>query len=142
MMRGNVGHPAFASLVERRIFQLRRTANYDTQCLRAKWIDRLDELFVVATSVAKGEVTYQRVRGREQLITLKQRQMWAHVAAHIAMVMGNLAKGYDERQFNDDLAELERLVDEIKKLQAQTAEQRDRTAEGKPADSSNGAGSA
>jgi hypothetical protein len=41
--------------------------------------------------------------------------MWAHVAAHIAMVMGNLAKGYDERTFDEDLAELERLVDEIKK---------------------------
>jgi hypothetical protein len=41
--------------------------------------------------------------------------MWAHVAAHIAMVMANLARGYDERKFDEDLAELERLVDEIKK---------------------------
>jgi hypothetical protein len=40
--------------------------------------------------------------------------MWAHVAAHVAIVMANLAKGYDERQFDEDLAELERLVDEIK----------------------------
>jgi hypothetical protein len=31
------------------------------------------------------------------------------------MVMGNLAKGYDEVRFDEDLAELERLVDEIKK---------------------------
>ena len=32
------------------------------------------------------------------------------------------AKGYDEMQFNEDLAELERLLDKIKKLQGEIAE--------------------
>ena len=58
---------------------------------------------------------WQRVEGEERPITLKQRQMWAHVAAYIGQIMGNLANGYDERQVDEDLAELERLVDEIKK---------------------------
>jgi hypothetical protein len=130
-MRGNAGFTVF---VERRISQLRRAADYDTQYLRSKWIDKLDALFAVATSIAKGEVNRQRVGGRVEFITPKQRQMWAHVAAHIALVMGNLAKGYDEHQFNEDLAELERLVDEIKKLQAQRTEEGDRATEANPAD--------
>jgi ubiquinone biosynthesis protein UbiJ len=55
--------------------------------------------------------------------------MWANVAAHIAEVMGNLSKGYDERRFNEDLAELERQVDEIKKLQAQSDRAENRAME-------------
>ena len=108
--------------------------------LEVEWIDKLDALFVLATSIAKGEVNRQRVGDRVEFITPKQRQMWAHVAAHIAMVMGNLAKGYDEHQFNEDLAEVERLVDEIKKLQAQRVEEGDRPAEEKPADKCSGTG--
>ncbi len=118
-MRGN---PGFTVLVKRRIFQLQRTARRDTQVLRSKWIDKLDELFTLATSIAVGKVTSQRVGGKEELITPKQRQMWAHIAAHVALVMGNLARGYDERQFNEDLAKLEQLVDEIKKLNQLSAE--------------------
>ena len=136
-MRANRGFTVF---VERRISQLRQTADYDTQHLRREWIDKLNVTFTVANSIAKGEVNRQRVGNRVEFITPKQRQMWAHVAAHIAMVMGNLAKGYDEHQFNEDLAEVERLVDEIKKIQAQRVEEGDRAAEGKPADKCSGTG--
>jgi hypothetical protein len=55
--------------------------------------------------------------------------MWANVAAHIAEVMGNLSKGYDERLFNEDLAELEKQVDEIKELQAQSDRTENRAME-------------
>ena len=65
--------------------------------------------------IASGQMKWQRVEGEKRPITLKQRQMWAHVAAYIGQIMGNLANGYDERQVDEDLAELERLVDEIKK---------------------------
>lgn len=108
------GNPGFIVLVGRRIFQFRREVKLDTQHLRSKWVNRLDKLFAIATSIANGDVKVQRVGKQRVPVSLKQRQMWAHVAAHIAMVMGNLAKGYDERQLDDDLAELERLVDEIK----------------------------
>ena len=136
-MRGN---PGFTVIVERRISQLRQTATIDTQCFRSRWIDKLDALFGLATSIAKGEVDQQQVGDRLEIVTPKERQMWAHVAAHVAEVMGNLVKGFDERQFNEDLAELERLVDEIKKLQAQRVEKGDRPAERKPADKCSGTG--
>jgi predicted metal-dependent phosphoesterase TrpH len=62
-------------------------------------------------------------------MTPKERQMWANVAAHIAEVMGNLSKGYDERRFNEDLAELEQLVNEIKQLQTEQVKPGDRAAQ-------------
>ena len=120
---------AFVAQVERRISILRETAGLDTQFFRNKWIVRLDSLFSIATSIARGEVRRQQVADRLQYITPKERQMWANVAAHIAEVMGNLSKGYDERRFNEDLAELERQVDEIKKLQAQSDRAENRAME-------------
>ena len=51
-----------------------------------------------------------------KVVSAKERQLWAHVAAHTAEVMGNLAKGFEEQQFDDDLAKLENLVDDIKKF--------------------------
>lgn len=61
-------------------------------------------------------------------MTRKERQMWAQIAMRLGEVMSNLAKGFDERQFNEDLAELERQVDEIKKLQAQNNKANNPTA--------------
>jgi hypothetical protein len=74
-MRANRGFTVF---VERRISQLRQTADYDTQHLRREWIDKLNVTFTVANSIAKGEVNRQRVGNRVEFITPKQRQMWAH----------------------------------------------------------------
>lgn len=110
-----MGKQALLVLVERRIILLRQLVRLDTQVLRTKTIDRLDKLFAVATSIASGEVQFQRFGKDKVLITHKQRQMWAHVAAHIAGTMGNLAAKYDEKQFEEDLAKLEVLVDEIKR---------------------------
>lgn len=109
------GKQALLVLVGRRILELRRFVKLDTQRLRTRTIDRLDMLFAVATSIASGEVKWQRVGKDKQVITQKQRQMWAHVAAHIAAIMGNLATQYDEKRFEEDLAKLELLVDEIKR---------------------------
>ncbi len=124
-------NPGFTVQVERRIFRLRQTAGVDTQSLRTEWIGQLDVLFKLATSIAKGKDNRQEVGDKIENVTPKERQMWAHVAAHVALVMGNLAKGLDERQFDEDLTEMERLVDEIKKLQDQTVKNGDRTAEEK-----------
>ena len=54
-----------------------------------------------------------------QRITPKERQMWAQTAAKIGMVMSNLSRGFDEREFNEDLQELGKLVDELEKLNGQ-----------------------
>ena len=115
-------NPNYIVLIERRIFDLRQTArqtaktNVDTQLLRNTWIKKLDDLFSMATLMAQGGGKSQQVGDKPKIIAPKERQLWGHVAAHTAEVMGNLAKGFDERQFNEDLAELEELVDEIKKL--------------------------
>ena len=137
----------FIVLVEKRILDLRQTAkqtgtnNIDTQLLRNTWIKKLDDLFCMASSMAEGKGQPKQIGDKPEIITPKERQMWAHVAAHIADVMGNLAKGYDERQFDDDLAELERIVDAIKELQAEMAKQKDRPREEKPAEKCSESGS-
>ena len=68
-----------------------------------------------------------------QYITPKERQMWAQIASNIGMVMSSLSKGYDERQFNEDFANLEKLIDEWQAFQAE-ANQKGSTAEAKPED--------
>ena len=90
----------FAFHVERRICHLQRRFKVDTQSLRNRWITELDDLFGVATSIAKGKVTQQQVGDKLQSITVKERQMWAQAAANIGAVMGNLSKGYDEVQID------------------------------------------
>jgi hypothetical protein len=79
---------------------------------------------------------WQRVDGEKRPITLKQRHMWAHVAAYIAQIMGNLANGYDEKKMDEDLAELEGLVDEIKKQNKAKEAQAATPGDQKPGDSS------
>jgi len=92
--------------------------------LRKKWITELDGLFEISNLIAKGKVDQQQVGGKLESITPKERQMWAQVTANIGQVMGNLAKGFDEMKFNEDFAELERLIDEVKKLYAEATEKR------------------
>jgi hypothetical protein len=82
--------------------------------MRNKWINELDELFDTATSIAKGEISQQQNGDKLQTIAPKERQMWAQIAANIGAVMGNLTKAYDERQIDEDLEELERLLAEVR----------------------------
>ena len=120
-MRQNIG---FTLQVERRICRLKKTVKVDTQDLRTKWIAELDNLFDMATSIANGKVNQQQFGDKVQFITPKERQMWAQVSANIGLVMSNLAKGYDETKFNEDLAELEKLANEITTLTDEITEKR------------------
>ncbi len=123
----------FGIQVQRRICHLQRTVKVDTQDLRDRWIGELDELFGMASSIAKGKVTQQQVGDKMQSITPRERQMWARVAANIGMVMGNLSRGFDERQVNKDLDELQRLLAEVKGAQAGKADETsDPSTEAKP----------
>lgn len=106
--------PECITQIEHPTILLRHTDSIDTQSLRKKWITELDDLFDIANLIAKGKVDQQQVGGKLQSITPKERQMWAQVTANIGQVMGNLAKAHDDTQFNDDLAELERLLNEVK----------------------------
>jgi len=45
-------------------------------------------------------------------LKLKQRQMWTRVAAYIAQIINSAASGFDEKQIDEDLNKLEKLINE------------------------------
>jgi hypothetical protein len=71
--------------------------------LRGKALKSLEELFDMAKDFAQNKN-----------LKLKQRQMWVRVAAYISQVMSSIADGFDERQIDIQLDELERLIHEAK----------------------------
>ena len=108
--------PNYSIEIERRTFNIHEKVRLDMQALRNKWITELDSLFETANAIAKGKVSQQQVGDKLQQITPKERQMWAQITTSVGMVMSNLSRGYDERQWNEDFAEVERLLNEVKKL--------------------------
>jgi predicted transcriptional regulator len=98
--------------VARRFSQLRQTFKVDTQEVRTHAIKRLKELFELSSDFAKGTYKFQYQNRQREPLTIKQRQMWARIAAYIAQIMNTIANGIDERQIDKDLALLEKLVDE------------------------------
>jgi hypothetical protein len=85
---------------------------FDTDRLRRKTIAGLEQLFDIANDYARGRVKWQTRDGRVEKVTIKQRQMWARIAAYIAQIMNTIAQGIDERQLDQDLDKLEKLVNE------------------------------
>lgn len=79
-----------------------------------KLMSMLEEIFNMASGIAKGEVQYQIVDGKPAKITLKQRQMWARIAAYTAQVMNAIANSFDEREIDEMLGVLERAVQDVK----------------------------
>ena len=120
--------PTLLDQVQRRIFQVHEAIRVDTQAFRERWIVKLDELFDFAISIANPDKNNTDSRR----ITPKEQQMWAQIATRLCEVMANLSKGFDERQFNEDLVELEKQVDEIKKFQAQNNGAGDSTTRADP----------
>ena len=80
-----------------RLMQIKSLA-LDTQQLRVKLMQGLQEIFETANRWAKSDPEAMRIAG------------------YVAQVLNNLAKSYEERQFNDDLRELERLMQQAKGL--------------------------
>lgn len=121
-------------MIIRRVYKLKRSVEVDTQKIRTRALNNLEELFGLVVALAKGEVKTQTEDVEGQKITLKQRQMWARVAAYIAQIMNSLAEGFDERRIDVQLDELERLVNEVKskaeakKLKDLKLEQREKKA--------------
>jgi len=101
-------------MILRRVAKLREKVKVDTQRMRAKWMKSLEEIFNFAASLAKGEFKTQTVNGETVKVTMKQRQIWARIAAYTAQIMNSIAQGFDERQIDAQLDELERLVSEAK----------------------------
>jgi hypothetical protein len=106
------GKTARKIVVVRRISQLRKSVKFDTDRLRRKTIASLEQLFDVASDFARGRIKWQTQDGKASPVTIKQRQMWARIAAYVAQIMNMIANGIDERQIDKDLAHLEKLVNE------------------------------
>jgi len=96
-----------------RIEKARRIVKTDTQKIRLKLIETLEEIYNIAERIARGEQQYQIINGKHVQITLKQRRDWVKIAAYTAQVMNRIADSYDEREIDEFLAMLRREVDEI-----------------------------
>ena len=101
-------------MIHTRVARLRRRVKVDTQRIRERLLRGLEEIFNLAASLARGEIQTLTVDGKQVKVTLKQRQMWARVAAYTAQIMNSIAEGFDEREVDNLLDELERLVNEAK----------------------------
>jgi len=118
-----LGRKTVLKSISRRVTRLRRIVQIDTQRMREKTLSSLEDLFEMATTIAKGDIKTQTLKGRATPISVKQRQMWARVAAYIAQIMNSIAEGFDEKTIDTHLTELERMVDEVKaKAEAGKAE--------------------
>lgn len=101
-------------MIANRVSQLKRRIKIDTQKIRSNTLENLEKLFHLATSLAKGDFETQTVNGKTEKVTMKQRQLWARVAAYIAQTMNNIAECFDEKAVDEKLNELERLVNEAR----------------------------
>jgi len=91
------------AMIESRVKRLRQKVKVDTEKLREKLLFQLEEIFNNAAKLAKNEKA-----------EIKERQMWARIAAYTAQTMESIARGLDERTIDEQLKELERLVNEAK----------------------------
>jgi RNA polymerase-interacting CarD/CdnL/TRCF family regulator len=97
--------------VNARLNKMRRILHVDTQHTRKKLLLQLEDLFEISSNYARGKV--QRVvdkTGKERPLTIAERQFYARIAAYIAQIINNLAKGIDERQIDRDLDKLEAML--------------------------------
>ena len=78
-------------VVLNRIARMRRIVRADMQKIRMKLLENLEEIFSIASRIARGEIRYQTVNGKPMKITLRQRQLWVRVAAYIAQIMISVA---------------------------------------------------
>jgi hypothetical protein len=108
--------------------------------MRLKTIRQLEQLFEMASSFAKGEHEKQLVDGKSEPIKMKQRQMWARVAAYIAQIMTTVTEKFDEREIDRELDELERLVNEASAKHKVSGTEEERREEQRPAQPAEGQG--
>jgi hypothetical protein len=91
-----------------RIETIRNEVEAETQRLRDKTLNTLEEIF----KVARGKIRHQRINGKMVQISLNQRRRWVTVAKQIVIIMNGIASNFDEQETHDQLNKLERLVNE------------------------------
>ena len=99
-------------LIEKRLNVCRRILRLDTQRIRFELVTKLRDIFNAAHALAQNRD-----------LDLRERQKWARVAAYAAQTIDSLCVKFDEKQIDKDLAELGRLVNEVRaKTNARSAE--------------------
>jgi hypothetical protein len=102
--------------VSSRVEIIRNEVRAETQRLRKRTLNKLEEIFKVAAKVARGEIRHQRINGKMVPISLNQRRRWVSVAKHIVLTMNGIVSNFDEQEIHAQLNKLERLVNEAKTI--------------------------
>jgi hypothetical protein len=93
-----------------RIIYCRRILEVDTQRLRGRLLERLEQLFNLVDNAA-----------RNKNAEIKARDKWVRVAAYTAQTIECIAKGFDEQDINARLNKLERMVNDARAREADKA---------------------
>jgi len=96
----------------RRVEKIRKEVETNTQKLRCKTIENLEEIFNAAAKIARGETKHQRTTRKMVPITLRQKRRWLLVAACAAKTIKTFASNLNEKEIEIQLNELEKLVKE------------------------------
>jgi hypothetical protein len=101
--------------VSRRVARIRKEVHLDTQKIRRKTVRKLEEIFKIAAEYATGKIkNVTDEDGKPRLLTVPEKQFWARIAAYSAQIINNISKGFDERQIDEDLDNLARMLNEGK----------------------------
>lgn len=123
--------------VSNRICASRRILPVDTQRTRKKLIEQLEVVFETASNYARGNFTQVTGEdGKKRPLTVLERQWQAKIAAQTAQTVNNIARGFDERQIDDQLNLLEMMLN--KTSPANPVQAAAGKAEGKPAGTGGG----
>jgi hypothetical protein len=95
-----------------RLERLKRDLEVGSRELRLSLIERLEEIFNLASDLAGGRVETQTEGGVRARVSLAERWRWTRVAAHTAKMIAGLSESLDERALNEQLMELEALIRE------------------------------
>jgi hypothetical protein len=90
-------------MVLHRVVRLRRTVQVNTNRLRGKSLKALEEMFNMAKDLAQNKD-----------LKMPMRHKWAQVATYICQVINTVAIGFDEKEIDVQLSELEKLINEVK----------------------------
>lgn len=97
--------------VERRITRISDRFNVNTQRIRAGLILQLEAL---------AEMANERAIDTHNL-SIENKQNWTRLAAYISQVINGISKTFDEVQIDADLALLEKLVEEYREEEQNSA---------------------
>ncbi|MEM1581904.1 MAG: hypothetical protein QXK89_05270 [Candidatus Bathyarchaeia archaeon] len=101
--------------VHQRVNKARREVEACASRFRRKVFKSLEDIFVTAGMMAKGEIKHQRVNGKMVKVSLAERQIWLRIAEQAAEAMRSLADNVDEKEIQTRLNIIEMLLKEVTK---------------------------